>query len=56
MKHEHFECMFDSVLTDVVKQTYSNLSLPSSEQIKQSMKKMMDIIEADARSISPSEN
>jgi hypothetical protein len=47
LKDEQFECMFDSVLTDVVKQTYSNLSLPSSEQIQISMKKMMDIIEAN---------
>ncbi|SDM85305.1 hypothetical protein SAMN04487897_101258 [Paenibacillus sp. yr247] len=47
MKNEQFECMFDSVLTDVVKQTYSNLSLPSIEQIQISMKKMMDHIEAN---------
>jgi hypothetical protein len=39
--------MFDSVLTDVVKQTYCNLTLPSAEQIQLSMKKMMDIIEAN---------
>jgi len=38
---------FDSVLTDAVKQTYCNLPLPSAEQIQLSMKKMMDIIEAN---------
>ncbi|MCY9669298.1 hypothetical protein M5X11_30990 [Paenibacillus alginolyticus] len=47
MKSEQFDCMFDSVLTDVVKQTYSNLPLPSAEQIQLSMKKMMDIIKAN---------
>ncbi|MDQ0877135.1 hypothetical protein QFZ77_005794 [Paenibacillus sp. V4I3] len=47
MKNEQFDCMFDSVLTDVVKQTYGNLTLPSAEQIQLSMKKMMDIIEAN---------
>jgi hypothetical protein len=46
LKNEQFDCMFDSVLTDVVKQTYGNLTLPSAEQMQLSMKKMMDIIEA----------
>lgn len=46
MNNEQFEYMFDSVLTDVVKQSYNTLSLPSKEQIQISMKKMMDILEA----------
>ncbi|UKS28850.1 hypothetical protein LOZ80_07975 [Paenibacillus sp. HWE-109] len=46
MKNDHFDGIFDSVLTDVVKQTYSSFSMPSSEQIQLSMKKMMEIIEA----------
>ncbi|BFT73557.1 MULTISPECIES: hypothetical protein [Paenibacillus] len=49
MNNEQFEFMFDTVLTDVVKQTYSTLSLPSKEQIQISMKKMMDMIEANHR-------
>ncbi|WP_156390150.1 MULTISPECIES: hypothetical protein [unclassified Paenibacillus] len=47
MKNEQIDGMFDSVLTDVVKQTYCNLPLPSAEQIQLSMKKMMNIIEAN---------
>ncbi|WP_261305545.1 hypothetical protein [Paenibacillus andongensis] len=49
MKTEQFDSMFDSVLTDVVKQTYCNVTLPSAEQIQLSMKKMMDFIEANDR-------
>ncbi|MDD9268821.1 hypothetical protein ACFPES_17415 [Paenibacillus sp. GCM10023248] len=49
MNNEQFEYMFDSVLTDVVKQTYNTLSLPSKEQIQISMKKMMDSLEANHR-------
>lgn len=47
MRTEQFDYMFDSVLTDVVKQTYGSLTLPSNEQIQLSMKKMMDLIESN---------
>lgn len=45
MKTEQFNGIFDSVLTDVVQQSYGSICLPSDEQIQQSMKKMMSMLE-----------
>ncbi|CAH1219786.1 hypothetical protein PAECIP111891_04974 [Paenibacillus allorhizoplanae] len=49
MKSEQFNGIFDSVLTDVVQQSYGNICLPSDEQIQQSMKKMMSMLEENPK-------
>ncbi|MGG1552718.1 MULTISPECIES: hypothetical protein [Paenibacillus] len=46
MKTEQLNSFIDSVLPEVVLQTYGNISLPSDEQIQQSMKKMMFMLES----------
>lgn len=45
MNIKQFECMFDSVLNEVVQESYSNFTIPSDEQMQIALKKMMDLID-----------
>ncbi|WP_187274507.1 hypothetical protein [Paenibacillus sp. N3.4] len=41
------DCKISSVFIEAMEQTYLNFPLPSEEQIRTSMKKMMDQLETD---------
>ncbi|WNR46286.1 hypothetical protein [Paenibacillus roseipurpureus] len=55
MNSEQFNGIFDSVLTDVVQQSYGNTCLPSEEQIQQSMKRMMSVLEENKKRLMANE-